>query len=140
MDLISLMLRLEIGIAFVFFPYPISLLVGIAFSITNELAVKYNRITVGLIKKASILIIFSIVNALIFAIGAFFQGNFIMHRGTERAYVSYENIKWYIQGILCVALAMMLWRMFFLGITVLSQMKSKTKDKSQHIDKTGNSV
>ena len=128
MDLISIVLRFEVGAAFIFFSYPTSLFLGIAFSITNELAVKYYRIKSSIFKKASILTIFAFVNTLIFADGAFFKGNFIMNKGTEQAFVNYENIKWYIQGVFCFALAIVLLRMLFLGITILIQRCSSNKN------------
>ena len=128
MNLVSLALRFEISFAFML-SWPISLFVAIAFSITNELAVKYYRAKSGILKKASTLIIFAFVNTLIFATGAFFQVNFIMHRGTERAYVSYENIKWYIQGVLCFAIGIVLWRMLFLAVPALVQWRFKSKNQ-----------
>ena len=127
MDLISLILRLEVGIAFTLFSWPISLFVGIAFAIANELAVKYCRIKSGVFKKASTLIIFAFVNTLIIAAGMLFHGKYVMHEGTERAFVDYENIKAAILAIVFFLLAIVLWRMLILGVTVLAQRYLKRK-------------
>lgn len=121
MDLISLVLRLEIGIAFTLFSWPISLCVGVAFSIANELAVKYYRTKSNIFTKACTLIIFAFVNTLIIAVGMFFQGKYVMHEGTEHAFVDYENIKAAVFVVMFFLLAIVLWRMLFLGITVLVQ-------------------
>ena len=130
MDLISVALRFEVGIAFAFFPLPVSLFVGIAFSIINELAVKYYRSKSSLAKKASVLVLFALLNTIVFAIGAFFSGNFIMHKGTERALISYENIKYCIFAVLYFALAIVLWRMLILGIPLLFKRNTEAKEDS----------
>ena len=127
MDLISLALRLEIGVAFIFFSWPISLFIGIAFSIANELSVKYYRIKSSIFKKATVLITFAFVNTLIIAVGMFFHGKYVMHEGTEHSFIDYENIKAAVFAVLFFLLAIVLWRMLFLCITALAQWYSKPK-------------
>ncbi|MDH4240138.1 MAG: hypothetical protein OEW48_11295 [Phycisphaerae bacterium] len=132
MDLISLALRLEIGIPFAIFSWPLSLFTGIAFSIANELAVKYYKLKSKIFEKALILVIFSLVNTIIIAIGVLFHGTYVQHKGTENEFIDYENIKAAILFVPLFLLTMVLWRMLFLGIPYSLSWVGWTKDRKRN--------
>lgn len=112
---LAIYLRIEVGLPFAFFPWPVSIVVGVAFAIVNEITERRyrDRLTFGF--QVCTLVVSSFLNGISFAVGMAATGKFV-HMRLKEIFIDYENIKAGISFAIAALLGMLFWRVLLLTI------------------------
>ena len=112
LQLIPVLLRLEIGLPFMLFAFPLNFIIGLLFAITNYFAENTYWHTVKLLSKFGILVKTCLVNAFFLTIGLVIHSKFTYIENGEKR-IDVDKIYAVISLVILIPLLMIICRCLF---------------------------